>query len=121
MDVERTVEFIVETLARVTSRLDVVGERLEALTERMDRAEGRASRTDARLDRAIRLAVQEARNERKKRQEMEARWAEKMTQLAAAQLITEEKTQQLDESVRKLMEKFDRFFDSREGGGNGSH
>jgi hypothetical protein len=107
MNVERAMEFILESQARTTANL-------EALAKRMNQAEARAARTDARLDRAIRLAVQEARNERKRRQEMDARWDEKMTQFAAAQLITEEKTQ-------KLMEKFDRFFESQDGGGNGSH
>jgi hypothetical protein len=128
MDVERAMEFILESQARTTANL-------EALAERMNQAEARATRTDARLDRAIRLAVQEARNERKRRQEMDARWDEKMTQLAAAQLITEEKAQQLEESVRnldesfgklnesfgKLNDTFRRFLESQDGGGNGSH
>src|SRR5438105_9445900 len=63
------------------------------------------NRIDARLDRAIRDSIREARNERRKRRDLD----EKITQLAAAQLVTEEKLQRL----------IDR--DERRGGGNGSH
>jgi len=55
---------------------------------------------DARIRRSIRLAVQEARAERRKRRELDAK-------LSAAQLITEEKLQ--------------RFIDSLRQGGNGRH
>ena len=86
MDVQKTMEFIQEQLAQTTV--------LQA-------------RTDRRLDRAIRLGVQEARHERKRRNEMDeilARRAsaadEKITQLAAAQLVTEEKLQRLIDERR---------------------
>lgn len=36
--------------------------------------EARGHRTDRRLDRAIKLGVRELRNERRRRQEMDARW-----------------------------------------------
>jgi hypothetical protein len=88
MDVERTMEFIVETLARVTTRLEALTERMDRAEERASLADARAERTDARLDRAIRLA--------------------------AAQLNTEEKMQQLNDAFR-------RFLESQDGGGNGSH
>ena len=58
---------------------------------------------DARLDRALRDSIREARNERRKRRELD----DKITQLAAAQLVTEEKLQRLIEERRR--------------GGNGSH
>ena len=88
MDVQKTMEFILDQLAQVTV--------LEA-------------RTDRRLDRAIRFAVQEARQERKRRKEMGEILArrppeadEKITQLVAAQLVTEEKLQRLiDERHRR--------------------
>jgi hypothetical protein len=57
---------------------------------------------DARLNRALRDSVREARNERTKRRELD----EKITQLAAAQLMTEEKLQ--------------RLIDERRLGGNGN-
>jgi hypothetical protein len=55
------------------------------------------------LRQAVRLSVREARNERRKRQELD----DKITQLAAAQLVTEEKLQRLIEERRH--------------GGNGGH
>jgi len=55
------------------------------------------------LRQAVRLSVREARNERAKRRELD----DKITQLAAAQLVTEEKLQRLIEERRR--------------GGNGSH
>jgi len=60
------------------------------------------NRIDARLDRALRDSVREARNERAKRRELD----DKITQLAAAQLVTEEKLQ--------------RLIDERRLGGNGN-
>jgi uncharacterized protein (DUF3084 family) len=61
------------------------------------------ARIDRRLDRAIRLAVQDARRQRNRNLEFD----EKMTQLAAAQVVTEEKLQGLIDALR--------------GGGNGKH
>jgi hypothetical protein len=59
-------------------------------TEGHDRSIAAIQRT---LDRAVKLGIQEARTERKRRQEMGRRFDEKITQLAAAQLVTEEKLQ----------------------------
>jgi hypothetical protein len=93
VDIEKTMEFILEQLANVSSQLAHVAD-LQV-------------RTDRRLDRAIRLAVQEARQERKRRQELDERLSkagteadEKITQLAAAQLVTEEKLQRLIDAQR---------------------
>lgn len=86
MDVEKTMEFILEQLAQVAV--------LQA------KAEERQNRTDRRLSRAIRLAVEEASRERARRRELDERlershaeMEEAMTRLAAAQLVTEEKLQ----------------------------
>jgi hypothetical protein len=65
------------------------------------------NRIDTRLDRAIRDSVREARNERMRRKRALAEIDDKITQLAAAQLVTEEKLQRLIEERRQ--------------GGNGSH
>ena len=97
-----------------------IDERLEALTQSLEllahlqadaeerhdremeeiRREGRAMRVD--LRRAFSMGVREARNARRRGQELD----QKITQLAAAQLITEEKLQ--------------RFIDSMRRGGNGN-
>jgi hypothetical protein len=122
MDIERAIEFILdqqakaaeahrrleEQLAEAQARYE---ERQAKAEERQAKAEERQAkaeelqvnasarhdremdRIDSMLRRAVRLGIQEARAERKKRQEMDRRWDEKMTQLAAAQLITEEKLQ----------------------------
>jgi hypothetical protein len=57
------------------------------------RREGRAMRADMR--RAFAMGVREARNARRRRSELD----EKITQLAAAQLVTEEKLQQFINSI----------------------
>ena len=61
---------------------------------------------DARLNRALRDSVREARNERARRKRALAEIDDKITQLAAAQLVTEEKLQ--------------RLIDERRLGGNGN-
>ena len=83
-------------------------ERHEQWLEQHDRAMAEHERTmqqinstlqriDDRLDRAVRLSVREARSERIKRRELD----EKITQLAAAQLVTEEKLQGLIEALKR--------------------
>ena len=57
------------------------------------------------LRHAVRLAVREARNERRKRRELD----DKIAQLAAAQLVTEEKLKEVPE------------IEERRFGGNGQH
>ena len=96
-----------------------IDERLEALTQSLEllahlqadserrhdremeeiRKEGRAMRADMR--RAFAMGVHEARNARRRRQELEEKTDEKITQLAAAQLVTEEKLQQFIKSMRR--------------------
>lgn len=78
----------------------------------MQRIENLGERTDARMNRAIRLAVQEARAERVRRTKANAEFDQKMTQLAAAQVVTEEKLQNLQASMQA-------FIDSLRRGGNG--
>ena len=73
----------------------------------MDEHERTMDRIDRRLDQAVRLAIREARNERKRRQQANAEWDLKITQIAAAQLETKEAMKGFLESMRR--------------GGNGSH
>ena len=87
-------------------------QRQSAAEERHDREmedirrEGRAFRSD--LRRAFAMGVREARYERKRRQGLD----EKITQLAAAQLVTEEKLQNLSGTVNA-------YINSMRNGGNG--
>jgi hypothetical protein len=65
--------------------------------EHMAEHDRKLQRIDDRLDRAVRLSVREARSERIRRRELD----EKITQLAAAQLVTEEKLQGFIESLKR--------------------
>jgi hypothetical protein len=69
------------------------------------------SHINATLRRAVRFAVQEARNERKRRQELDERVELKMDRLASAQLLSEEGIEKLGERVDGLGEKLDRLGD----------
>jgi hypothetical protein len=92
--------FVLEQLAHVVS-LQLKN------TEEIARLAKVADRTDRRLDRAIRLAVQEARAERVRRQELDARVAEE--------------NRRLKEGQEKLQTNLDAFIESMRRGGNGSH
>jgi hypothetical protein len=109
MDVEKTIEFLLEQQARFDaqlarsaeelrqSRLDF-DERLKLHDERLKRYEDthnrEMSQIRAQLSRGVRFAVQEGRAERKRRKEGDER-------LAAAQALTEQKLQQLIDSLRQ--------------------
>jgi hypothetical protein len=66
------------------------------------------------LRRAIRDGIREARNERARRRAAIAEIDDKITKLASAQLLAEEET-------RRLRETVDRFIESTRRGGNGNH
>ncbi len=87
MDVEKKMEFIRTQLAQVAA--------LQAVAER------RQARSDVLLNRAIRLAVREARQERKKRRETGQKWDDYFTRLAAAQLLTQEALKRFIEERRR--------------------
>ena len=83
MTSEERLERIEESLATVATSLAQVSVNVDRVSER--------------LSRAVRLGVREARNERSKRQELD----DKLTQLAAAQVVTEEKLQGLIEALKR--------------------
>ena len=95
-----------ERLDAITMNLELLSERSVEMEERAEHAEERAERAEERhnhemsairaeLRRGIRLSIQEARAEHARRQKLEEAFDKKITQLAAAQLITEEKLQRL--------------------------
>jgi hypothetical protein len=112
VDIENTIEFILSHQANAEVQMEKIREGMAAQAE--VQAKGYAqhelmmAKIDARLDRAIRLSVQDARAQRKRNQEFD----EKMTQLSAAQLVTEEK-------MRVTEEKLQRFLDGLRRSGNG--
>jgi len=86
-----------ERFERLEQTLAEVAELQKAM--QLDLAESRAlgHKTDGRLDRATRLAVREARAQRRRIAEID----ERLTQLSTAQLVTEEKLQGLIDSLRR--------------------
>ena len=99
MDVEKTIEFILEQQAHVAVQEVRFHEDLR--------------RIDRRLDRAVRLAVREARNERKRRQELDAK-------VTASQARVDEAFAKLAEAQRATQANLDAFIDSLRRGGNGN-
>jgi len=106
MDIEKAMEFILEQQAQI----HIMQMKAE---EHLARHDGDIAKINEILRRAVRLAVQEARAERKRRREADERLDFKMDQLASSQLLTEEK-------LRMLGDKIDRFVDGMQhSGGNG--
>ena len=95
MDVEKTIEFILDQQARFEV-LHQKSEEARRLTGEMH------AKTEATLRRAIALSVREARTERHRRRRLAEEFDLKMTQLAAAQLVTEERFQALGDKLDKL-------------------
>jgi len=83
MTSEERFERIEESLATVATSLAQVSVNVDRVSER--------------LNQAVRLGVREARNERSKRRELD----DKLTQLAAAQVVTEEKLQGLIDALKR--------------------
>jgi hypothetical protein len=115
MDVEKTMEFLLAQQARFDAQMAQVTEKLNSFNEKLllqsEQAAERALEMEERHDRemadlrayirhAVRLSTEEQRRERVKRQALNEQITvlastldEKITQLAAAQLVTEEKLQ----------------------------
>jgi hypothetical protein len=102
MDVEKTIEFLLEQQAAYQARFEADSiefrERLRASEERFNRQD---ERLGCRLERAARLSIEEHRRERVRRKELEA----KLGALAEAQAKTEQ--------------TLDRFIEAMKRGGNG--
>ena len=107
MDVEKTIEFILDMQAQA-----VVNQAKR--DEDFARREKMADRTDRRLDRAIRLAVREARNERKRRQGLDAR-------LTASQARVDTSFEELPRRNGPPRRASRLFSSPMRRGGNGSH
>ena len=92
--IETDLQTVTGLLVQVTDRLDQVTDRLDSMTAVLDGMSVRLDAISARLDRAVRLGVREARNERRKRRE-------------------------LDERLTRLTVTVQAFIDSMTRGGNG--
>ncbi len=105
MTIDDRLDRLTERHEALTQSVELLGVHIHALSEKQDRENTALNRT---LRRAISMAVTEARNERRRRQTLD----EYITKLAAAQLVTEEKMQVLEDRLTK-------FIDASRGGGNG--
>ena len=92
MDVERTIEFLLEQQAASQARFDA---QIAKINETLDRTVEIGQRTREELRRAIRVGIQEARAERRRRKEADAQLAETDAKLAASQ-----------EELRKSLQAF---------------
>ena len=90
MDIERAVEFIATSQANAVVQMEEIRQAQARGDVQMEELRASQLKTEETLRRAIRLAVREARNERQKRRERDSRFDEKITQVAAAHLLTEE-------------------------------
>jgi len=120
MTIDERLDRLVERHEALTQNVELLEERQIAAEERQAAAEERHNREMGEirgvLRHAVALSVREARNERKRRRELD----EKITQLAASQLVTEEQLRELKETVRQLSVTWDAFIESLRRGGNGN-
>lgn len=92
MDVEKTMEFILEQRARIAA--------IQAkAAEEAARYDAQFGQTDALLRRAVREAIQERRAERQRWKEFDARFQLKMDQIAAQHRQNQEMLKRLDEKI----------------------
>jgi hypothetical protein len=114
MDVEKTIEFILEQQANVAVHQAKAAEEMAKFSAGLERL-------DRRLDRAVKLGIREARHERKRHQELTASQAAMDARLTAAQSTLDEKLTQLAAAQLLTEESLRAFIDSMRRGGNGSH
>ena len=99
MDIERAIDFILDQQARAAEAQRRLEEQQEKLaiqqTQSAQRHDQEMSAIRGEFRRAVRLGVHELRAERKRRQELD----DKITQLAAAQLLTEQTLQNFIKSL----------------------
>jgi len=112
MTIDERLDRLTDRHEALTQSVELLGVHLHALSEKHDRENTALNNT---LRRAIRMAVTEARNERRRRQTLD----EYITKLAAAQLITEERVQRTDANLARLEQTVSQFIDSMRRGGNG--
>jgi 4-aminobutyrate aminotransferase-like enzyme len=104
MDMERTMQFIVDTLANVAVRQQEAEVRMAKADKRMDRAEQRMDRAEQRMD----------------RMERQMKGIQTLVKIGMRMMIDIQKSQkELAESQKRTEKKFDRWLDSINRGSNG--
>ena len=98
-------EFALERQAAFDAHMAAIDEQLAELAKRQAESDARwdrrIERTEAILRRAIRLGVEEARLERKKRRELDTRLSTALANLADAQELTQRSLQAYLDSLNK--------------------
>jgi hypothetical protein len=94
-------DLAVEGEERHNRQMEEIRREVKHLTEQILRVDRQSERTERTLRRAIHLAVQEARAERRRRQESDDRLDSAITKLAAAQLETEQKWREWIDSMKR--------------------
>jgi hypothetical protein len=95
----------------IDERLEKLTERHEALTETVQMLALEHAKTENTLRRAIRLGVREARNERKRRQELDQRLAQLAQHQQDLSDYADKRHQELEALLKAFLER----------GGNGRH
>jgi uncharacterized protein YqfA (UPF0365 family) len=102
MDLEKAIEFLLQqqaaSQARFDAQMEQIGAKLDASSER---AEREIAQIRAELRRAVRLSIQEARTERKRRKEEDAKLAAADAKLAAGQEALQRSLQAFIDSLKQ--------------------
>src|SRR4051812_22904291 len=97
MDVEKTIEFLLEQGSAYEARAARAQEEMAEIRAIVRGVAEQGSRTEATLRRAIRLSVQEHRRERVRRRALQ----EQMPQLAVSQALTKESLRTFIDSLKQ--------------------
>jgi hypothetical protein len=101
MDLERAMEFALERQAAFEAQMAAIDQQLAEVANRQAESERRSAETNAILRRAIRLGVEEARLERKKRRELDTKLSTALASLAVAQEETQRSLKAYFDSLKK--------------------
>src|SRR3989442_927280 len=100
MDIDARLEALTQSLELAVSLHNDLEKKTAKIERQFAKTDRQLAETDRRLRRAIAAGVKEMRHERQMRRDVESRFDRKMAQLAAAQLVTEEKLKGLIDSLR---------------------
>jgi hypothetical protein len=121
MDVEKTIELILESQLRAERRADKADQRADRAAQRADRADQRMDRFDKQLRATAALVKagmkmvvrirQEQRESRKEIRELQKEWEYKYNALIDSQMRTDELVRKNEQAIAKHDEKFNRLLE----------
>src|SRR5437667_80630 len=107
MDIEKTLQAIMESHRRAAERADRADERADRADARMDTFD-KQLRATAKLVRAGILLVQ---NDRKAQKAVDAQFNVRLNALIQSHSLAEERSRKIEEQMRRTDEKFERWLD----------